>query len=70
MTEHKKIRRHRRRENRDNSDMIIICLSDGPRTVADIEKQFIALPRRFGLFILPAPGLLKHAVARFKAHDQ
>jgi Co/Zn/Cd efflux system component len=31
--------------------MIAICLSDGPRTVAEIEKQFIAFPRRFGLFI-------------------
>jgi Co/Zn/Cd efflux system component len=51
MNEHKKIRRHRRRESHDNSDMIVICLSDGPRTVADIEKQFIALPRRFGFFI-------------------
>jgi cation diffusion facilitator family transporter len=51
MTEHKKARRHHRRESRDHSDMIVICLSDGPRTVADIEKQFIAFPRRFGLFI-------------------
>jgi cation diffusion facilitator family transporter len=31
--------------------MIVICLSDGPRTLADIEKQFVAFPRRFGLFI-------------------
>jgi len=31
--------------------MILICLSDGPRTVAEIERQFIAFPRRFGLFI-------------------
>jgi cation diffusion facilitator family transporter len=31
--------------------MIAICLSDGPRTVAEIEKQFVAFPRRFGLFI-------------------
>jgi Co/Zn/Cd efflux system component len=31
--------------------MIAICLSDGPRTVAEIEQQFIAFPRRFGLFI-------------------
>jgi cation diffusion facilitator family transporter len=31
--------------------MIIICLSDSPRTVADIEKQFIAFPRRFGFFV-------------------
>ena len=31
--------------------MVVICLSDGPRTVGDIEKQFIAFPRRFGLFI-------------------
>jgi cation diffusion facilitator family transporter len=51
MTGHGKPRRHGRRENRDHSDMIAICLSDGPRTVAEIEKQFIALPRRFGLFI-------------------
>jgi len=51
MTEHKKPRRHRQRESRDHSDMIAICLSDGPRTVAEIEKQFIAFPRRFGLFI-------------------
>jgi cation diffusion facilitator family transporter len=51
MREHKKLRRHRRREGRDHSDMIVICLSDGPRTLADIEKQFVAFPRRFGLFI-------------------
>jgi cation diffusion facilitator family transporter len=51
MTEHKQTRRHHRREHRDNSDMIVICLSDGPRTVAEIEKQFIAFPRRVGLFI-------------------
>jgi hypothetical protein len=51
MTEHTKLRRHRQRESRDNSDMITICLSDGPRTVAEIEKQFIAFPRRFGVFI-------------------
>jgi cation diffusion facilitator family transporter len=31
--------------------MIVICLSDGPRTVVEIEKQFMAFPRRFGLFI-------------------
>jgi Co/Zn/Cd efflux system component len=31
--------------------MIAICLSDGPRTVVEIRKQFIAFPRRFGLFI-------------------
>jgi cation diffusion facilitator family transporter len=51
MTAHKKPRRHQQREKRDHSDMIAICLSDGPRTVAEIEKQFIAFPRRFGLFI-------------------
>jgi cation diffusion facilitator family transporter len=51
MREHRKLRRHRRREGRDHSDMIVICLSDGPRTLADIEKQFVAFPRRFGLFI-------------------
>lgn len=51
MTGHNKPRRHRRRKNHDNRDMIAICLSDGPRTVAQIEKQFIAFPRRFGLFI-------------------
>ena len=51
MTGHRKARRHRQREKGDNSDMIAICLSDGPRTVAEIEKQFIAFPRRFGLFI-------------------
>jgi Co/Zn/Cd efflux system component len=48
---HKKSLRRHRRESRDNRDMIAICLSDGPRTVADIGKQFIALPRRFGFFI-------------------
>jgi cation diffusion facilitator family transporter len=51
MTEHQRPRRHRQRGKRDHSDMIAICLSDGPRTVAEIEKQFIVLPRRFGLFI-------------------
>ncbi len=51
MTKHIKSRHHGWRKNRDNRDMIAICLSDGPRTVAEIEKQFIAFPRRFGLFI-------------------
>jgi cation diffusion facilitator family transporter len=51
MKEHTRRRRHRQREKRDHSDMIAICLSDGPRTVAEIEQQFIAFPRRFGLFI-------------------
>jgi Co/Zn/Cd efflux system component len=31
--------------------MIAICLSDGPRMVAEIQKQFLELPRRFGFFI-------------------
>ena len=31
--------------------MIAICLSDRPRTLPEIEKQFIEIPRRFGLFI-------------------
>jgi Co/Zn/Cd efflux system component len=47
----KKPRQHRWHKNHDNSDMIVICLSDGPRTIAEIEKQFIAFPRFFGLFI-------------------
>jgi Co/Zn/Cd efflux system component len=51
MTEHAKTRRHRLRENRDHSDMIVVCLSDGPRTPAEIERQFIVFARRFGLFI-------------------
>jgi cation diffusion facilitator family transporter len=51
MTRHRNPRRHRQRESHDNSDMIAICLSDGPRTVAEIEQQFIALPRRFGFFV-------------------
>jgi len=51
MIEQKKPHRHRRREKRDHSDMIAICLSDGPRTLVEIEKQFISFPRRFGLFI-------------------
>ncbi|MBN1613565.1 MAG: cation transporter [Deltaproteobacteria bacterium] len=51
MKEQQKPRRKRRPRNRDHSDMIAICLSDGPRTVADIEEQFIAFPRSFGLFI-------------------
>jgi len=51
VTEHKKLRPHRRHESGDNSDMITICLSDGPRTVAEIEQQFIAFPQRFGFFI-------------------
>jgi cation diffusion facilitator family transporter len=42
---------HRRGKSQGNGDMIAICLSDGPRMVADIEKQFIAFPRRFGVFI-------------------
>lgn len=51
MTAHKTSRLHRRRKNRDSSDMIAICLSDGQRTVAEIEEQFISFPRRFGVFI-------------------
>jgi len=51
MIKDRKSRRRRRREKRDHGDMIAICLSDGPRTVAEIENQFIAFPRRFGVFI-------------------
>ena len=51
MAQHSRPRRHRQRNRGDNSDMIAICLSDGPRTVAEIEKQFIAFPRSFGVFI-------------------
>ena len=31
--------------------MIAICLSDGPRTANEIQAQFIAFPRRFGVFM-------------------
>jgi Co/Zn/Cd efflux system component len=31
--------------------MITICLSDGPRTVAELQEQFIEFPRRFGFFV-------------------
>jgi cation diffusion facilitator family transporter len=51
MTGDKKPRQLRWHKNHDNSDMIVICLSDGPRTIAEIEKQFITFPRVFGFFI-------------------
>lgn len=53
MTERSRVRRHRRRgkQDREHTDMIAICLSDGPRTVAEIEKQFVAFPQRLGLFV-------------------
>jgi cation diffusion facilitator family transporter len=31
--------------------MIVMCLSDGPRTVAEIQQQFVGFPRRFGFFV-------------------
>lgn len=31
--------------------MIAICLSDGSRTVAEIQQRFLELPRRFGFFV-------------------
>jgi len=51
MTEHRGPRRARQPGTQDNSDMILISLSDGPRTVEEIEQHFIAFPRRFGLFV-------------------
>jgi Co/Zn/Cd efflux system component len=50
MTQQKKLRRHRLRESQDLVDMIAICLSDGPRTVAQIEEQFLVFGRRLGMF--------------------
>lgn len=50
MTEHRKPRQHRLRESQDLADMIAICLSDGPRTVSQIEEQFLVFGRRLGMF--------------------
>jgi hypothetical protein len=61
VTGYKKPRQHPWRKNHDNSDMIVICLSDGPRTIAEIERQFIEFPRSFGLFIeLFDPESIEH----------
>lgn len=51
MKEHRRHRRLRDAQRSDHTDMITICLSDGPQTVAEIQKQFIEFPRRFGFFI-------------------
>lgn len=41
---------HRLRRH-DGVDMITICLSDGPKTITQLEQYFIELPRRFGMFV-------------------
>jgi hypothetical protein len=41
--------RRRWRGNQDHSDMIAMCLLDGPKTVAEIEQQFIAMGRCMGV---------------------
>ena len=50
-TQMNKQRPQRRRHGHDGVDMITICLSDGPKTIAQLEQHFIELPRRFGMFI-------------------
>ncbi|MFN2299871.1 MAG: cation transporter [Anaerolineales bacterium] len=47
-------RRHeqsgRERRGHDNSDMVLMALSDSPQTLPEIKEHFYALPRRFGVF--------------------
>ena len=42
---------NKKRRNHDGVDMVTICLSDGPKTIPQLEQYFIELPRRFGMFI-------------------
>lgn len=39
-----------RRRSHAQSSMLVICLSTGPQSLAEIEQQYLALPRRFGYF--------------------
>jgi Co/Zn/Cd efflux system component len=43
--------KYHHRKGHDAGDMIIICLSDGPKRMDQIERYFIELPRRFGVFM-------------------
>lgn len=66
MTKNAEHRWYRRRGDPENADMIALCLSDGPRTVPQIEEQFLVIGRRLGLFTelherdAAAPGKLAH----------
>jgi len=66
MTKNAEHRWHRQRGEPENADMIAMCLADGPRTVPQIEEQFLAFGRRLGLFTElherheGAPGELAH----------
>jgi cation diffusion facilitator family transporter len=42
--------RNRRGEEHEHRDMIAMCLWDGPRTLLEIEDQFMAFIRRLGFF--------------------
>lgn len=46
-----KSKSNRRHRGHDGVDMITICLSDGPKTISQLENYFIELPRRFGMFV-------------------
>lgn len=46
-----KTRRHPRRSHRDQSDMLVVFLSDGPKRLAELEHLYVSFPRRFGFFI-------------------
>ncbi len=50
MIKHAERRQRSRRGSRDHVDMIAMCLSDGPRSVSQIEQQFLVFGRRLGLF--------------------
>jgi len=43
--------RQHKRHGHDSVDMITILLSDGPKSISQMEQNFIELPRRFGMFI-------------------
>jgi len=48
--------RDQKPEGHQHTDMIAMCLWDGPRTVPEIQRQFMAFIRRFGFFSAPHTG--------------
>jgi hypothetical protein len=43
----------KRRHSNDHKDMIVMILSEGDRSLAEIKENFYAFGRRFGFFAAP-----------------
>jgi len=54
----RELRNHRQHKEYEHKDMIAMALSDGAKTLPEIEEQFMAFVRRFGF-----------AAAQFQAHE-